>query len=164
LALDGWFGLVLQIGGFLQDWQPCLRKKLLVVIPLQNMPLTQRNGFNLGHGNRKVDFNIVTWNLLSLYRTGAWQNLVEVWRTYKFKVGELQEIRWKVTGQVRVNDYEIYFSGIIDRHNFGSGFAVHKSMVPHIKEFRSVSEKIAVLRINSRPIDLILMCVHAPVD
>jgi len=134
------------------------------MLPSQNMPQTQRNGFTFGHGNWKVDFKIVTWNLLSLYRTGTCQNLVEVLRTCEVKVAVLQEIRWKVTEQIRVNNYEIYFSGMVDRHSYRCGFAVHKSLVPHIKEFRPVSERIAVLRINSRPIDLILVCVHAPME
>jgi len=79
-------------------------------------------------------------------------------------VAALQEIRWKGTGQIRVNDYEIYFSGMVDRHSYRCGFVVYKSLVPHNKEFRPDSERIAVLRINSRPIDLILVCVHAPAD
>jgi len=134
------------------------------MLPSQNVFRAQRNGFTFGHGNRKVDFKIATWNLLSLYRTGTCQNLVKVLRTYGVKVAALQGIRWKGTGQIRVNDYEIYFSGMVDRHSYGCGFAVHKPLVPHIKEFRPVSERIAVLRINSRPIDLILICVHAPTD
>lgn len=89
---------------------------------------------------------------------------MEVLGTYTVKVSVLQEIRWKGTGQVTVKDYEIYFSGMVDRHTFESGFAVQKSMVPHIKEFIPMSERIAVIRIKSRPIDLILICVHAPTD
>jgi hypothetical protein len=106
----------------------------------------------------------VTWNILSLYRSGACQNLVQVLGTYKVKIAALQEIRWNGTGQVTVKDYEIYFSGMVDRHSFESGFAVHKSMVPYIKEFRPISERIAVMRIKSRPIDLILICVYAPTE
>lgn len=53
---------------------------------------------------------------------------------------------------------------MVDRRHFGSGFAVHKSLVLHMKEFRPVSERIAVLRINCKPIDLILVCGHAPTD
>lgn len=129
------------------------------MLPTQNKPRTQRNGFNFGHGNRKVDFKIATWNILSLYRSGACQNLVDVLGMYKVKVAAFQEIRWKGTGQVTVKDYEIYFSGMADKHSFGSGFAVQKSMIPHIKEFRPISERIAVLKIKNRPIDLILICV-----
>jgi exonuclease III len=134
------------------------------MLPTQNKPRTQRNGLNFEHGNRKVDFKIVTWNILSLYRSGACQNLVELLGAYKVKIAALQEIRWKRTGQVPVKDYEIYFSGMVDRHSFGSGFTVHKSMVPRIKEFRPISEKIVVMRIKSRQIDLILICVHAPTE
>lgn len=63
------------------------------MLPSQNMPRTQRNGFNFRHGNRKKDFKIMTYNLLSLYKTGACQNLVEILGTYKVKVAALQEIR-----------------------------------------------------------------------
>lgn len=106
------------------------------MLPSQNIPRTQRNGFTFGHGNRKVDFKITTWNLLSFYRIDACQNLVEVLRTYGVKVATLQEIRWRGTGQVRVKDYKIYFSGMVDKHSYESGFPVYKSLVPHIKEFK----------------------------
>lgn len=48
----------------------------------------------------------------------------------------------------------------LDRHSFGSGFAVHKLFVPHIKEFTSVSKRITVLRISSRSI--YLTCQNTP--
>jgi len=80
----------------------------------QNKPQTQRIGFNFGHGNRKVNYKMATWNILGLYRSGACQNLVEVLGTYKVKIAALQEIRWKGTGQVTVKDYEIYFSGMVE--------------------------------------------------
>jgi len=53
------------------------------MLPLEKMTQTQRNGFNFGHGNGKVDFKTVTWNWLILYRTGACQNLVQVLGPYK---------------------------------------------------------------------------------
>lgn len=71
----------------------------------------------------------------------------------------LLEIRWKGTEQIRVNDYKIYFSGVEDRHIYGSGYAVHKLLVPPIKELRPVSESITVLRINSKPRRYINMCL-----
>lgn len=76
----------------------------------------------------------------------------------------LQEKRWKETGQIRVNDYGIYFSGMVDRHSYRNDFTVHKSLVPHIKDFRPVSESIAVLRTNRRPIDITFVFVYAPTD
>lgn len=51
--------------------------------------------------------------------------------------------------------------GIFLRNDRQHSFAVH-TLVPHIKDFRPASERITVLRINSRPIDLIL--VYVPKD
>lgn len=51
-----------------------------------------------------------------------------------------------------------------NRHHLGSGFAVHKSLELYISEFNLVSERIAVLRINTIPLSFILICVYAPTE
>lgn len=56
---------------------------------------------------------------------------------------------------------------MVDRHIYGSGFAVNKLLAPHIKEFRPVTEKIAVLSttvLNNKSIDITLVSVHASID
>lgn len=131
------------------------------------MPRTQGNAFIFGHGNWKIDFKITTWNLLSFYRSGACQNVVKISKTYGVKVAALKEIRLKGTGKIRLSEHEIYFLGIVERHIYGSGFVVNKLLAPHIKKCRPVSEKISVLStavLNNRPIDIILVSVHASMD
>ncbi|KAL4148000.1 hypothetical protein QTP88_002308 [Uroleucon formosanum] len=49
-----------------------------------------------------------------------------------------------------------------ERHIFGSGFAVHETLEPYIKEFNPVSERIAVLRVDTKPLNIVLVCTHAP--
>jgi len=49
-------------------------------------------------------------------------------------------------------------------HHFGSGFAVHESLKPHIREFNPVSERIAVLRIDTTPLNIVLICVHTSTE
>jgi len=67
-------------------------------------------------------------------------------------------------GQLKVGRYIIYFSGMVERHIFGSGFAVHESLEPYIKEFNLVSKRIAVLRFNTNSLNIVLMCAHAPME
>lgn len=53
----------------------------------------------------------------------------------------LQEIRYKETGQVKVNEYETYFSGMVDKHSYGSSLLLYKNLwfhTSHIKDLLSI--------------------------
>lgn len=92
------------------------------MIPSKNQPRTQKTGYKLGHGKRTVELKIATWNITSLFRTGSCQNLVDVLDTYEIKIAALQKIRWTGTGQLKVGEYVIFFSGLEDRHFFWNWF------------------------------------------
>jgi exonuclease III len=134
------------------------------MIPSENQPRTWRKGYKLGHGNRKTGIKIATWNTLSLFRTGACQNLTYVLETYGIHIAVLQEIRWSGNGQIKEGKYVIYFSGMEGRHIFGSRFAVHETLEPYLREFNPVSERIAVLHVDTKPLNIVLVCTHAPTD
>jgi hypothetical protein len=51
-----------------------------------------------------------------------------------------------------------------NRHHFGSGFAVHKTLIPYIKVFDPVSERISILTINTSPINICTVNGHAPTE
>lgn len=79
--------------------------------------MTVLTGNSFGNGKRKCkEIKIATWNTLSLYRTEACQNLADVLNEYNVTISALQEVRWSGTGQVRVNDYIIYYKGMDDTH------------------------------------------------
>jgi hypothetical protein len=51
------------------------------------------------NGKRKCKkIKIAIWNTLSLYRTGACQNLADVLKEYNITIAALQEMRWTGTG------------------------------------------------------------------
>lgn len=79
---------------------------------------------------------------------------------YEIKIVALQEIQWMSVGQLKVGEYIIFYSEMKNRYSFGSGFAVHKSLEPYIREFNPVLEKIAVLSNNITPLDVMLICVN----
>jgi len=111
-----------------------------------------------------VELKISTWNITSLFRTGSCQNLVDVISAYGIKIAALQEIRWTGARQLKVGKYVIFYSEMESSHFLGSGFAVHESLEPYVSEFNPVSERIAVLRINTTPPKIVLICVHAPTE
>jgi len=67
-------------------------------------------------------------------------------------------------GQLTFGEYTIFFSGMENTHHFGSGFAVHRTLVPYIKKFNPVSERISILTINTSPINICIVNVHAPTE
>jgi len=105
-------------------------KKNLVMKPTTPKPRTRLHGFKTGFWKWNADFKIATWNVTSLYKTGASQNLVDVLNTYNIKIAAIQEIRWLGVGQLTIGVYTIFYSGMENTHHFGSGFAVHKTLVP----------------------------------
>jgi len=45
-------------------------------------------------------------------------------------------------------------------HYFGCGFAVHETLEPYLGEFNPISERINLLRVDTKPLNIILICVH----
>lgn len=89
---------------------------------------------------------------------------MEVLDVYKIKVAGIQEVRWAGKGQLKVGKYIIYFSGMEERHQFGCGFTVHETIEPLIKEFNPISKRLAVLRIDTKTINIALICTYAPTE
>lgn len=52
----------------------------------------------------------------------------------------------------------------MEGHAFGCGFAVHESLEPYVKEFNPISERISLIRVDTKPLNIILVCVHAPTE
>jgi len=132
--------------------------------PITLKPRTRLHGFKTGFWKRNADVKIATWNVISLYKTGASQNLADVLSTYDIKVVAIQEIRWLGVGQLTIVEYIIFFSGMENTHQFSSGFTVHRTLVPYIKEFNPVSERISILIINTSPINICIIKGHVSTE
>jgi len=53
----------------------------------------------------------------------------------------------------------VYFSGMEEGHSFGCGFVVHETLEPYVKEFNPISERITLLRVDTKPLN-ISMCTR----
>lgn len=43
-------------------------------------------------------------------------------------------------------------------------FIVYETIEPYLKEFNSISGRLAVLKIDTIPINIALLCIHAPAE
>jgi hypothetical protein len=77
----------------------------------------------------------------------------------------LQEIRWPGKGSVKTEGMTLFYSDDkYGRHINGVGFLVNELLLPHVKHFKPVSDRICYMRIADKSSDLILICVYAPTE
>jgi hypothetical protein len=58
----------------------------------------------------------------------------------------------------------IYSGDKSGRHINGVGYLVYELLLPHIKYFVPISDRICYMRIADKSGDLILICVYAPTE
>jgi len=74
----------------------------------------------------------------------------------------LQEIRWDDTGTADIQETTILYGKCDEQRQFGTGFAVHKSLIPNIREFKDINPRISVLTMKAQFFDITFINVHAP--
>lgn len=79
-------------------------------------------------------------------------------------IAALQEIRWTGKGQMKINDYIVYYKGTDYGHHFGTGFAFHKNYESCVREFNPISERICIIRLRTKPKKICLINIHAPTE
>ena len=77
---------------------------------------------------RKQDWFLASWNVRSLFRTGALKNLTKELDRYNIMIAAIQEIRWRRSEIFDYGNYTICHSASNDRNNFGTGFLTDKKL------------------------------------
>ncbi|CAI6358159.1 unnamed protein product [Macrosiphum euphorbiae] len=84
---------------------------------------------------------------------------------YKLPVVALQEVRWPGSGSVKSENYTIFYSGSTDgRHERGVGSMVNDIVLPHVKGFTPVSDRLCVLKLEENFWDIIVVNCYAPTE
>ena len=115
-----------------------------------------------GSKNRiKKDLRIGTWNVQTLYKTGALQVAVRETEKYELDILAIQEVRWEGQDSIRQGKYTFYYGGA-QSHNFGTGFLIKNSILPAVQNIEFVNERLSYLTIRTRWCNTVLINVHAP--
>ena len=51
-----------------------------------------------------------------------------------------------------------------DTHQFGTGFAVYKNLLSSVKEFNTIFECVSTIRLNTKPANIFIINVCAPIE
>ncbi|XP_049792561.1 uncharacterized protein LOC126199676 [Schistocerca nitens] len=112
-----------------------------------------RNGIQFG-----------TWNVKSLYKTGAAISVVKEIQRYELDLVALQEIRWDDAGSIDVENCTILYGACVRGHLLGTGFCVSKTFATNVSEFVSVNPRISVLTLEVKHIKTTSVNCHAPTE
>lgn len=107
-------------------------------------------------------YKIVTWNVRTLFRLGALDELRLECAKHDFDIVACQEVRWLGAGMLQKKDYTMYYSGSKDRHEFGCAFLLKSKYRNGVMEFQPVNNRICKIRLRGRLFNISIINVHAP--
>ena len=112
----------------------------------------------------RTPVNIGTWNVRTLrpFDTKVNIELQHTLKCYKWNILGLAEMRYKGNGEMTTSEgHKIYYSGS-DKHQYGVGFIINKANINCVINFKPISDRLALIRIQAKPFNITLIQVYAP--
>jgi hypothetical protein len=113
--------------------------------------------------NKKENIHLGTWNVLTMLQPGKMQEVTEQILQTELQIVALQEIRWKVQGQIKKDKYNFYYSCKEGQTGqLGTEFLTKKEIVKNIMGFEPINEGIYKLRLKGNYHNIKIINIHAP--
>ncbi|XP_026827597.1 craniofacial development protein 2-like [Ooceraea biroi] len=109
------------------------------------------------------DIRVGTWNVRSLYRSGAFQMMIREVGRYGTEIVALQETRWDGNGAVNSGAYTLHYGGS-ETHSFGVGFFINNKISSAIRNIRFVNERLGLLVVQGRWYKIAIINAYAPTE
>jgi len=75
---------------------------------------TDNSGNRQGNRSSKSEFlRLRTWNIRTLYKPGALQNIIQAIKNYRPEIVVLQEMRWPENGNLKSGEVTLFYSGSV---------------------------------------------------
>lgn len=110
---------------------------------------------------RNNEYQFATWNVRTLFKPGALEELKEVAKTYKIDLIALQEIRWPNSGFLEQRNYSLYHSAATNGM-LGTGFLISNRLRNNIIDFKPISDRMSMIRLKGQFYNITIINVHAP--
>ncbi|GFO47125.1 craniofacial development protein 2-like protein [Plakobranchus ocellatus] len=109
----------------------------------------------------KDKLNIATWNIRTLLQKGKLENIKQEMERMKLNILGLSEVRRKEAGKITSGGHEIIYSGGTESEK-GVGIIVDQTGTKAIKGYWALSDRVLLVKIAGKPVDLNIIQVYAP--
>ncbi|OXU32264.1 hypothetical protein TSAR_008085 [Trichomalopsis sarcophagae] len=127
----------------------------------------KRSGLTYYHGSKNTkpnrDLKVGTWNVRSLYRAGAYQEILKEASERELDLGAIQETWWQDSGILAKDNFTFIFGGV-SGHSLGTGFLVSKRIIHAVKSFRFVNDRLSYIIIEGAWYNYVVINVHCPTE
>uniref|UniRef100_A0A8D9EV91 Craniofacial development protein 2 n=1 Tax=Cacopsylla melanoneura TaxID=428564 RepID=A0A8D9EV91_9HEMI len=109
------------------------------------------------------NIRVGTWNVTTLSQAGKLHNAILEMTRMKIDVLGICEMRWPGSGSMNTHDHQVYFSGTDNnKHEKGVGIILTKKMAACVTNFIPISDRVMLLQLKGRPVDINIVQVYAP--
>ncbi|XP_025425707.1 craniofacial development protein 2-like [Sipha flava] len=112
----------------------------------------------------RQDRKIATWNVRTLLQFGKLDNLKIEMARMSIDILEISEVRWLETGDIWSGNYRFIYSGTSVKYpgRGGVGIMLRKDIGKKVKSYVQYSERIILVKIETKPKDTIIVQVYMP--
>lgn len=112
----------------------------------------------------KCSTKIGTWNIQTLLKTGKLENLKMEMERLELDILGISEVRWPNQGDLWSGNYRIIHTGTAENERGlgGVGIMTNKHFGKRIKGYVQYSERIMLVRFDTKPRDTVIIQVYMP--
>lgn len=89
--------------------------------------------------------------------------MVNAIQKYNIPILALQEGRWSEEGNLKKDNKTIFYSGNKNgKFENEVGFVINKSILPHVKTFQAINERICYTRLTGHIFDIVITNCYVP--
>lgn len=106
---------------------------------------------------------IATWNAQSMFKEAKFKNVIEEMTRLQIDILGISESRLKGTGIQSDEETITYYSGNDDKDHWnGVAIIIRKNLRSAVINFLPVSDRVMLLQIRAKPVNLNIVQIYAP--
>ena len=111
---------------------------------------------------KKGKLRLGTWNVRTMLQGGKLENLKEEMRENNLDLLGICEVRWAGSGELRSDEYRIFYSGNEKGGHNGVGIILGKRLKEKVMRVEFVDDRLMMIRLKGKEKDLVVIQTYAP--
>lgn len=110
----------------------------------------------------RAKIKICTWNVKTMAKAGKIQNAIQEMKRMNIGIMGVSEMRWPNSGEMKVEDHTVFYSGTDGSHEHGVGVIISPNIAHCITNFVPISDRAMLLQVSASPVNINILQVYAP--